>query len=449
MPYIPHTEADRQAMLAAVGAKSLEALTARVLPEALRLKRPLDLPPPLTELELTALMSDLAARNAALDERPHFLGCGCYDHFVPAVVDHVASRGAFLTAYTPYQPEASQGVLQAFYEYQTLICQLTGMAISNASLYDGASALAEAALMCRAVTGRTRLLIPAALHPNYHRVLTTYLANVPLAEQTVPHTAAGTLDLDVLERQMGDDVAGVVVANPNVFGVVEDVAAVVEAAHAVGALAIAVVDPVSLGLLQRPGDAGTDIVVGEGQSLGTPPSLGGPSLGLFATTEGLVRKMPGRLVGQTTDRRGRRGFVLTLQTREQHIRRGRATSNICTNQGLVALRAAAYLAAVGPHGLRQVANLCLQKAHYAAAALAALDGFELAFAGPFFKEFVVRCPLPPAEVNRRLLDHGLIGGVDLGRFQPDWEGWMLLCVTEKRTRADIDRLVAACREMTP
>ena len=241
--------------------------------------------------------------------------------------------------------------------------------------------------------------------------------------------------------------AAVVVANPNVLGIVEDVGAVAEAAHGVGALVIAVVDPISLGLLRRPGDAGADIVVGEGQSLGTPPSFGGPSLGLFAVREDLIRKMPGRLVGQTTDRRGTRGFVLTLQTREQHIRRERATSNICTNQGLIALRAAAYLAALGPNGLRQVAHLCLQKAHYAAQAIAAVDGFELAFTGPFFKEFAVRCPLPPAEVNRRLLDHDILGGVDLGRFRQTWRGLMLVCVTEKRTQAEIDRLVEALKGM--
>jgi glycine dehydrogenase subunit 1 len=448
MPYIPHTDRDVREMLAVIGAPDLEALTASV-PESLRLKQPLNLPPALTELELTALLTDLAARNAAIDARPHFLGMGCYDHFVPAVVDHVASRSEFLTAYTPYQPEASQGALQAFYEFQTLVCQLTGMEVANASLYDGASALAEAALLGRAVTNRTRLLVPDTLHPHYRQVLSTYLANVPLAVQSVPHTAAGTLDLPALKSALKDDVAAVVVANPNVFGVIEDVATAAKAAHAAGALLVALVDPISCGLLRRPGDCGADVVVAEGQSLGTPPSFGGPSLGLFATREAHIRRLPGRLVGQTVDRRGRRAFVLTLQTREQHIRRERATSNICTNQGLIAIRAAAYLAAVGPRGLRQVAALCLQKAHYAAEQIAAVPGFQLAFSGPFFKEFAVRTPIPPAEVNRRLLDHNLLGGVDLGRFRDDWRDLLLLCVTEKRTRAEIDRLVDVLKGIRP
>lgn len=448
MPYLPHTDADRQAMLAALGVERLEAL-ADLIPEHLRLTRPLDLPAAMSELELTAHLTELAERNASLADRPHFLGMGSYDHFVPAVVDHVASRSEFLTAYTPYQPEVSQGALQAFFEYQTLVCQLTGMDVANASLYDGASGLAEAALMCRNITGRARLLVPDALHPHYVQVLRTYLAHTALAVETVPYTEAGTVDPAALEAQLGDDVAGVVVASPNVLGIVEDVAAVADRAHQSGALAVAVVDPISLGLLRRPGDAGADIVVGEGQALGTPPSFGGPGLGLFAARDAFARKMPGRLVGQTADRHGRRAFVLTLQTREQHIRRERATSNICTNQGLIALRAAVYLAAVGREGLRQVATLCLQKAHYAAESIAGLPGFDLAFTGPFFKEFAVRCPIPPAEVNARLLDHGIMGGVDLGRFRPDWQGLMLLCVTERRTRADIDRLVRALEEIRP
>ena len=439
MPYIPHTDAERKAMLEAVGAESLEALVERVLPGEVRLRKPLNLPPPLSELELAALMEELAGRNARLDERPHFLGMGCYDHFVPAVVDYVASRGEFLTAYTPYQPETSQGALQAFYEYQTLVCQLTGMEVANASLYDGATALAEAALLCRAVTGRTRLLVPEALHPNYRQVLDTYLANVPLARETVPWTAAGTLDLEALERHLAEDVAGVVVACPNVFGILEEVAEVVEAAHRVGALAVVVVDPISLGIVRRPGDDGADVVVGEGQSLGSPPSLGGPSLGLFAATERLLRKMPGRLVGRTTDREGRRGFVLTLQTREQHIRRERATSNICTNQGLCALTSLVYLSLLGKEGLARVARLCADKAAYAFDRLRRIPGVSARFPRRwFFNEFVLSLPTVADRVIRNLLRRRIAAGFPLVRYYEGMDNCLLVAVTEKRTKEEID-----------
>ncbi len=441
MPYLPNTADDQQAMLRAIGVGSVEELFATV-PAELRLDRPLDLPPAMGELELTSHLGELAARNTPAGQVVCFLGGGSYDHFIPAVVDFVAGRSEFYTAYTPYQAEASQGSLQAMFEYQTLITQLTGMDVSNSSLYDGGSAMAEAMMMALGATRRSgRVVTAASVHPEYRQVLDTYLANLD-AELLTIATPEGTVSPEELEAAVNDRTACVVVQHPNFFGCLEEVEAIAEIAHAAGALLVVAVDPISLGLLKRPGDYGADIVVAEGQSLGNPMSYGGPYLGIMACREKFVRRMPGRLVGQTVDRRGRRCWVLTLQTREQHIRREKATSNICTNQGLVALRAAVYLAAMGPAGIRSVAELCLQKAHYAAERLTASASLSPAFDRPTFKEFVIR--VTDGDVDRLVeaaRAKGIFAGVPLGRWYPELADCLLIAVTEKRTKAEIDRLV--------
>ncbi|MCA1686806.1 MAG: aminomethyl-transferring glycine dehydrogenase subunit GcvPA, partial [Planctomycetia bacterium] len=397
MAYIANTPDDVRVMLETIGLDSLDQLF-DMIPHEYRLDRPLAIPEALGELELTTEIGDLLGKSEGADRRVCFLGGGSYDHFIPAVVDSLSSRGEFYTAYTPYQPEASQGTLQATFEFQTLVTQLTGMDVSNASLYDGGSAVAEAVLMAMTVTRRLgRVVVAGSVHPEYRQILATFLANLEPEVVTVA-PRDGLVAADALAEALTDDTAAVVIQQPNFFGQLEDVEAVVDAAHRKGALAIVSVDPISLGLLRRPGGYGADIVVAEGQGLGNPMAYGGPYLGIMACREEYVRKMPGRIVGQTTDRNGKRCWVLTLQTREQHIRREKATSNICTNQGLLALRASIYLAAVGPTGLRQAAELSTRKAHHAAEQLAGVPGLSLAFPGPFFKEFVIRSTQDPAEV---------------------------------------------------
>jgi glycine dehydrogenase subunit 1 len=440
--YVLNTPDDQREMLDAIGVGSIGELFDSI-PDELRLGRPLSLPPAMAEIELTAHLGELARRNASCADRVCFLGGGSYDHFIPAIVDTIAARGEFYTAYTPYQPEASQGSLQAFFEYQTLVCQLTGMDVSNASLYDGASATAEAVLMALAVTRRHgRVIVAESVHPEYRQVLSTYLGHHEAELVTAP-TSGGALAADVLKKQLTATTACVVVEHPNFFGALEDVRSLGRAVHDAGALFVVIVDPVSLGLLERPGDYGADIVVAEGQGLGNPMAYGGPYLGILATREEYVRRLPGRIVGETVDRHGRRAFVLTLQTREQHIRREKATSNICTNQGLLALRAAVYLAAMGPQGMREVAALCCQKAHYAANRLAAIDGLSLRFGGPFFKEFVVRSSKDVGPLLDALGEQGFHAGVPLARWYPELKDCYLMAVTEKRTRAEIDRLAEA------
>jgi glycine cleavage system P protein (glycine dehydrogenase) subunit 1 len=445
MAYIANTPDDIGIMLGAIGLDSLEQLF-DFIPAEYRLQRPLQISPALTELELTGRIQAALARNQGADQRVCFLGGGCYDHFIPAVVDNLSARGEFYTAYTPYQPEASQGTLQTTFEYQTLITQLTGMDVSNASLYDGGSATAEAMLMALTITRRFgQVVVAESVHPEYRQVLATFLAQMEPKLVTVP-APGGRSTAESLSQALTDQTAAVVVQYPNVFGQLEDVHSIVEAAHARGALAIVIVDPISLGLLNRPGDYGADIVVAEGQSLGNPLAFGGPYLGIMACREAYVRKMPGRIVGQTTDRNGKRCWVLTLQTREQHIRREKATSNICTNQGLLALRASIYLAVMGPHGLRQAAELSTRKAHYAAERLAALPGLTLAFPGPFFKEFVVRSERDPKRVLAEVGRLGYHGGIDLGRWYPELADCILVAVTEKRTKDEIDGLANAYHE---
>jgi len=446
MPYIPNTIADQQAMLEAIGVASLEELFAMV-PAELRLSRELDLPPAMGELELTAHLTELAARNTPATTATCFLGGGSYDHFIPAVVDFVASRSEFYTAYTPYQPEASQGSLQAMFEYQTLITQLTAMDVSNASLYDGGSAAAEAVLMALHATGRSgRVVVARSVHPEYRQILATYLTNFD-TELTTVATPEGAVSPEDLEAAVDDQTACVLVQHPNFFGCLEEMETIARITHRAGALLIAAVDPISLGLLKRPGDYGADIVVAEGQSLGIPMAFGGPYLGIMACGEKFVRRMPGRLVGQTTDRRGRRCWVLTLQTREQHIRREKATSNICTNQGLMALRAAVYLASMGRMGMREVAQLCLQKARYAADCLTATGAFSPALERPTFKEFVLRATGGNVdqlvEAARR---QNIFAGIPLGKWYPDLADCLLIAVTERRTKAEIDRLAQCLAE---
>jgi len=443
MPYTFNTPQDQHDMLAAIGLESIEQLFDTV-PADCRLDRALDIEPALSELELQQHLTQLAAKNTPAGEVPCFLGGGAYDHFVPAVVDAIASRGEFYTSYTPYQPEVAQGNLQAMFEYQTLVCELTGLDVSNASLYDGGSAAVEAVLMAMSVTKRlTKVVTTASVHPEYRQIIETYFQPLE-TELTTVETPGGTFDPESLAAAVDDETAAVLVQHPNFFGCLEDVEAAARIAHDAGALLIVAFDPISVGLLKRPGDYGADIAVAEGQSLGSPLQYGGPYLGIMACGEKFVRRMPGRIAGETVDRRGRRGWVLTLQTREQHIRREKATSNICTNQGLFALRASIYLSLLGPQGLKEVAESCLQKAHYAADRITADERFSPAFDRPFFKEFVVRDT--DGEVQQALAEAqeaGILAGVPLGTWYPDLDDCFLVAVTEKRTKDEIDRLADA------
>jgi glycine dehydrogenase subunit 1 len=445
MPYLPHTESERADMLAAIGISRAEEMFADV-PANVRFPK-LDLPPSCSELDIEREMRVLAGRNFAFDPAASFLGAGAYHHYRPATVDYVLQRGEFYTAYTPYQPEVSQGVLQALFEYQSMICRLTALEVSNASHYDGATSLAEAVLLALNLgrdSNRSKILISGAVHLQYREVVKTYLRGVPAA-MAIGDATSG--DLEQLASQLDGSTAALVIQSPNFFGQFEAVDGLADRVHAAGALLIAVTDPIALGRFRPPGAYGADVAVAEGQCLGIAPSFGGPHLGIFATRMAHVRRISGHLAGETVDVDGRRAYVLTLATREQHIRRAKATSNICTNSTACALAAAAYLATLGKSGLRQVAELCFQKSHYAAAQIARLAGFAVnpqAPDKPFFKEFVVRLPRPAAEVNRRLREeYGIIGGYDLGCDYPHLAGHMLFAVTEIHTREAIDRLVQA------
>jgi glycine dehydrogenase subunit 1 len=444
--YIPNTREDQEKMLSVIGADSMEELFSDI-PDDLKLRRDLDLPRSLSEPELWVHMKRIASENVNACTHACFLGAGIYDHFIPSVVGHIISRSEFYTSYTPYQPEISQGMLQAIFEYQTMICRLTGMDVSNASMYDGATAVAEAMLMAVRSTGRNRVLVPRGMHPQYREVLSTYAAHVGI-EITETGMAGGTADMDELERQLSggssDDTAAVILQSPNFFGSIEDMGLAAEMAHKHGALFIACVDPISLAVLQPPGEYDADIAAGEGQSLGNPMDFGGPHFGFLAAKKELVRKMPGRIVGQTTDHDGRRGFVLTLQAREQHIRREKAVSNICSNQALNALAATVYLSVMGKQGLKEAAELCLSKSHYANSKLIGTGKFEKVHDAPFFKEFVVRAADEPVKsINRRLLDNGIIGGLDLELYYPEMKNCWLVAVTEKRTKEEIDAMAEA------
>ena len=444
MTYIPHTDANRKEMLDAIGVKSLEGLFPAV-PDKVKFPE-LHLPAALSEMETFWEMQGLSEANADVNHYACFLGAGAYNHYVPHTVDYVLRRGEFYTAYTPYQPEVSQGTLQAMFEYQSMICQLTGMEVSNASHYDGATSLAEGVLMAMnaAKGNRKKVVISPAVHPQYRSVLRTYTQGMNVTIVGDDNLKADVADLVKL---LDKETACLVVQSPNFFGQVEDLKGVAAAVHAVGALLIVATDPISLGLLTPPGEYGADVVVAEGQALGIPLSYGGPYLGIFATKNAYVRKMAGRLVGQTIDADGKRGFVLTLSTREQHIRREKATSNICTNQGLIALAAAVYLATLGKCGLDQVARLCWHKSHYAAQRIATLQGYSVWNNKPFFKEFVVKMPKPIDKVNEFLLDEfDIIGGYDLGQDYPHLKNHMLIAVTETNNKAEIDDLVEGLKE---
>ncbi|MGE5851127.1 MAG: aminomethyl-transferring glycine dehydrogenase subunit GcvPA [Candidatus Methylomirabilota bacterium] len=443
MRYIPNTDADCRQMLDAIGVRSVEDLFADI-PAAVRLKRPLRIPPALSEADLAKVVGGLAAENADASQYSSFLGAGSYNHFSPAIIGHLISRGEFLTAYTPYQPEISQGTLQTMYEYQTLICQLTGMEVSNASMYEGASATAEAILMAHRVTGRNDVVVARSVHPEYRQVTHTYARQINLSFKEVPFTPAGTADVKQAKNLLSDKAACLVVQNPNFFGAVEDLTELAQAAHSVGALlVVAVPEPVSLGILKPPGECGADIVAGEGQALGVPMSYGGPYLGFFATQEKYMRQMPGRLVGATEDREGRTGYVLTLATREQHIRREKATSNICTSEALIATIATIYMETLGKNGLKEVALQNLRKASYAKDKLAKAKGCGVRFSGPTFNEFVVQVKKKPADILKGLLKKQIIGGLDLGGFYPELKDCLLVCVTEQNSREEIDALAKA------
>ena len=444
MSYVPHTPDDRRAMLETIGLDSLEALFASI-PEDVRLRGPLNIPAAHTETEILREFDRLTARNRAAHAGPSFLGAGCYRRFIPAAVDYLASRGEFNTAYTPYQPEVSQGTLQATFEYQSMICRLTAMEISNASMYEGATAVAEAVLMSYAVRRKgQQVIVSEGVHPEYHKVLATYLAHHPVEIVRVPLTDGVTSPAQ-LTQQFTEDTLAVVVQTPNFFGSIEDgegIRASLDRLETPPFL-IAVVDPISLAILRPPGDYGADIAVGEGQQLGNYPSFGGPSFGFFTTRQKYVRKLPGRIVGETKDREGRRGYVLTFQTREQHIRRERATSNICTNQGLCCLRGAMYLALIGESGLQAVASSSVRKAHYAHRLLRQLHGVDVVFGTPFFAEFALRLPRSAEEVYGDLAQSGIGGGLPLSRYFPERDREMLFAFTELHTTQDIEALVGA------
>jgi glycine dehydrogenase subunit 1 len=447
MSYISLSDRDKKEMLARIGVASPDDLFC-CIPESIRMKRELRLPPPLSEPELLGFFGAVGRKNRE-NQCLSFLGAGAYRHHIPAVVDYLSSRGEFLSPYTPYQPEVSQGTLQVIFEYQTLVCQLTGMEIANASLYDGASAAAEAVLMAERIKGRPKILVAGSVHPQYKEVIRTYVKNLPIRIEEIAPDAQGQIDLEALGRAVDDQTSAVVCQSPNFLGVVETLEGAADIAHRHQALFVVLVaEAVSLGILKAPGACGADIVAGEGQSWGIPLSFGGPYLGFMACRQDSIRQFPGRIAGETKDTEGNRGFVLTLSTREQHIRREKATSNICTNQGLNVLAASVYMATLGKNGLRKVAELCYHKAHYAAQEIAKIPGFGLLSEAPFFNEFVVRCPLPASELNAYLLDEwGIVGGFEVGRVCAGLEDCLMFCVTEMNSREEIDELVEALAEV--
>ncbi|HHH82257.1 MAG TPA: aminomethyl-transferring glycine dehydrogenase subunit GcvPA [Chloroflexi bacterium] len=445
MAYIPHTEEERRQMLAAIGVEKIEDLYEDI-PESVRFPD-LQLPGPISEMEAMGELQALSEGNLEVSHASCFLGAGAYHHFIPSVVDHILRRNEFYTAYTPYQPEISQGTLQAIFEYQSVMCELTGMEVSNASHYDGATALAEAVIMALNHHRRKRhkVVLSPAIHPHYRQVVHTYTQGMGL---TIVGEESCENGPEKLAAMLDEDTTMVAVQYPDFFGNIHDYAALAAAAAEAGALLTVVVNPLALGMLKPPGEFGADIVVGDGQPLGIPLSYGGPYLGIFTSREKYVRKMAGRIAGETVDSRGQRGFVLTLTPREQHIRRAKATSNICTNQGLMALASLVYLSVMGKQGLRKVAELCYHKAHYAASKIDALPGFQLWNKHPFFHEFVIACPGPVGEINAHLLDYDILGGYDLGRDFPELKDHMLLAVTETISIEEIEDLVEALEEVS-
>ena len=448
MSYIPNTSEDQQAILERMVLSSLEDLLEPV-PENVRLRRPLDLPPALPEPDLKRLLYNIAAKNKNLDSTISFLGAGTYDHFIPSVVPHLQKRSEFVTSYTPYQPEVSQGILQATYEFQTMVCQITGLDIANASLYDGATAMVEAVLLAIGPGGRGEVVISQGVDPQYRRVLHTYAHGRGFSVKEVP-TRNGITSPEDLNEAVSPTTSAVVLQQPNFFGCIEDMQAIEPIAHKGKAVFVSTItEPASLGILAPPADYGADIAVGELMSFGNSMSYGGPALGFMAARSKYMRLLPGRLVGQTVEEGAQKqtGYVLTLQTREQHIRRERATSNICTNQALLAVGATIYLATLGKQGFHELGELCLQKAHYAFRQITALPGYEAPFSGPFFDEFVIKVPLPADKLEQHLEQANILGGYDLSKHYPGMENCLLFCVTETRTKQDIDHLVATLKEV--
>ncbi|QUL98947.1 MAG: aminomethyl-transferring glycine dehydrogenase subunit GcvPA [Candidatus Fermentithermobacillus carboniphilus] len=439
MNFLPNTDKDREEMLKTIGVKSIDELFSDI-PPALRLNRELNLPPAMSEYELLRHMRELSEKNVAKDYVT-FIGAGSYDHYVPSVVRHVISRSEFYTAYTPYQPEVSQAVLQSIYEYQTMICELTGMDAANASMYDGASAAAESVTIAAGLTRRKKALVSRTVHPETRAVIKTYAAghNIEVREVQLEN---GVTSLKALGDMLDKDVACVVIQEPNFFGCIEPVDEISKEVQAAGATLIVSVNPITLGLLRPPSEYGAEIVVGEGQVLGNPMAFGGPYLGVLAVKDKYLRRMPGRLVGMTTDTRGQRGFVLTLQTREQHIRRERATSNICSNEALNALAATVYLTWLGKAGIREIGEMCVKKAAYLADGISHIKGFSLAWKTPFFNEFAVKCPVAPEKIVEALLEKKILAGYPLGKAYPEFKDYLLIAVTEKRTRKEMDDLLA-------
>jgi glycine dehydrogenase subunit 1 len=446
--FVPTTEQERREMLAAIGVESIDDLF-RDIPAQLY-KPALDVPPGLSELETWRHLRALSERNLDLDHHPSFLGAGAYRHFAPAIIGHLISRGEFLTSYTPYQPEVSQGTVQAIYEWQSVVCELTGMDVANAGVYDAATGVGEAARMACAVTRRRRVLVADTVNPLYRAVLDTYAEGPGIEVTTVGgwyREGDHLVRTESLAAEVDDSVACLIVQQPNFLGWLERVDGLAERLRASGALLVVAADPTTLGLLRPPGAYGAGIVVGEGKWSGSPTDFGGPLVGMFACRREYVRQMPGRIAGATVDTDGRRGFVLTLNTREQHIRREKATSNICTSEALIALATTIYFCHLGKQGLREVAEQSLQKTHFAADRIAAIGGYSVATTAPYVMEFVVRCPQPAAAVNAALLDRGIIGGFDLGRYAPELADCLLLCCTEMTTRAEIEQLVTALGEI--
>ncbi|MBN1780407.1 aminomethyl-transferring glycine dehydrogenase subunit GcvPA [bacterium] len=444
MPFIPTTDENRKQMLKIIGVDEFEALL-NDIPKAIRFEGDLDLPSPMSEPEVSKLLLSMAEQNAHTGSYACFLGGGAYDHFIPAAVDHLISRSEFYTAYTPYQPEVAQGNLQAIYEYQSMMAELTGMDVANASMYDGGSALAEAALLVHAQTGRAEICISRSVHPFYREVVKTYCHRSGIRIIDI-ETQNGITDLGHLKASIGNETAGLLIQHPNFFGALEPVEKMGQMIHDAQGLYVAAVDPISLGIMKPPGEYDADVATGEGQVLGNPLNFGGPYVGIFAVKKALIRRLPGRLVGVTQDSKGRRGFVLTLQTREQHIRRDKATSSICTNEQLCALASAIYLALMGKQGLPRVAELCIQKAHYLADEIQKINGFSLMFNQPFFKEFAVRCPVSPEKIIDALMKEKIFAGINLSRFDYQIDDGLLIAVTEKRSRDEMDRFVQALKQ---
>lgn len=445
-PYIPNSPDDEKLMLESIGINSTDELFEDI-PAELRLGRKLNLGNGMSEMELSKYIKAVAGKNKNTDELVCFLGAGAYDHYIPSVIKHITSRSEFYTAYTPYQPEISQGTLQVIFEYQTMIANLTGMDASNASMYDGATACTEAAIMACESTKRKSIIISKTVHPETRKVIKTYMGfhGIEVVEIDI---IDGVTDIEKLKAAVSAETAGVIVQNPNFFGIIEDLTVVEKISHDYKAMFIVSVDdPISLGILKSPGELGADIVVGEGQAFGNQLNYGGPYLGFMAATAKLMRKLPGRIVGQTNDIDGKRAFVLTLQAREQHIRRGKATSNICSNQALNALTAAAYLTTMGTQGIKEVAQQCANKAHYAYGAIMKSGKYKPVFDKPFFKEFAIKGYDNAGKVNTELLNHVILGGYDLTSEYPELTNSFLLCVTEKRTKAEIDKLASILAEM--